>query len=92
MASQNMIHFGRTFLAEPDASSGNVNLSFVLAELHPNSFRIFLQLVNSNPIFQCACSSCQHGAIHRCTKCVLYSVSQDVEVNIEYQTQDGIYP
>lgn len=70
------------------ASSGNANLSFMPAELHPNFFRLFLQLVNSNPIFQCACSSCQRGAIHRFTKYALYSASQDVEENIEYQTQD----
>lgn len=70
------------------ASSGNANLSFVLAELHPNFFRLFPQLVNSNPIFQCACSSCQCDAICRFTKCQFYSASQDVEENIEYQIQD----
>lgn len=80
--------FWQILSGRADASSGNANLSFVLAELHPNFFRLFLQLVNSNPTFQCACSFCQRGAIRRFTKCVLYSASQDVEENIEYQTQD----
>lgn len=59
--------FWQILSGRADAPSGNANLSFVLAELHPNFFRLFLQLVNSNPIFQSTCISCQCGAVHRFT-------------------------
>lgn len=80
--------FWQTLSGRHNASSGNANLSFVIAEKHPKFFRLFLQLVNSNPIFQCAFGSCQHGAVCRFTKCVLCYASHDAEGNTEYQTQN----